>query len=125
MKRLSIISDDGFTLTELMVVLSITTIVSTIAVVAYQRVLDNARETVCATNLEALNKAVHTYAIENDAIPAVLADLKLDLLEKAYAQTMNDTDRYTRFCHLFLKINMSAEAYAEFFTYENLKRYGA
>jgi Tfp pilus assembly protein FimT len=125
MKRLLIVSDDGLTLTELMIVLSITIIVSTTAVFGYQRLLDNARETVCVTNVKALNKAVHTYAIENDAVPVVLADLKLDLLEKAYAQTMNDSDRYTRFCHLFLKINMSAEAYAAFLTYENLKHYGA
>jgi len=72
-----------------------------------------------------LNTAVELYGQEYGAIPATLGDLKQEHLEKAYAQVMERRSWHTKFSHAVLKMSLSDEAYAEFLTYDNLKKFGA
>jgi type II secretory pathway pseudopilin PulG len=117
--------NEGFTLVQVMTAFGILLILASIAGFAYTSILDDARASVCKTNLETLNTAVELYGQEYGAIPATLGELKLKHLEKAYAQVMGSSSWYRKFSHAFLKMNLSDEAYAEFLTYDNLKRFGA
>jgi type II secretory pathway pseudopilin PulG len=125
MKEGSRKGNEGFTLVQLITVLAILLILASIAGFAYTSILDDARASVCKTNLETLNTAVELYGQEYGAMPAILGDLKLEHLEKAYAQVMGSSSWYRKFSHAFLKISLSDEAYAEFLTYDNLERFGA
>ncbi|MBW2319162.1 MAG: hypothetical protein JRF24_10905 [Deltaproteobacteria bacterium] len=125
MKKGSKKGNEGFTLIQLMMALGIVFILASIAGFAYIGILDNARVTVCKTKLKTLNYAVEWYGHENEASLEILGELKLEHLEKAYAQVMESSSWYTKFSHAFLKMNLSDEVYAEFLTYENLKNFGA
>lgn len=114
----------GFTLVELLVVMSIIIILASIGMYAYQRGLAYAKETVCKTNLKVLEDAVERYLMENDAFPASLGQLKPEHLEKAYAKAMEDRGWLKKLCFFLVKYDASEQAYAQFLTYENLKRYG-
>ena len=115
----------GYTLVELLVVMSIILVLSSLGVFVYHRCLVYARETVCETNLNALEKAVDLYSVENDALPASLGRLKREHLEKGYAKAMEDGRWLKKFCFFLIKLDTPKQAYAQFLTYENLKVYGA
>ena len=117
-------SQKGFTLIELLVVLSIILVLSSIGIFVYQRAIAHARETVCTTNLKALKGAIDFYFSDNDALPASLGQLKFEHLEKGYAKAMEDDRLIKKLCYLLIKLDASDHAYAQFLTYENLKKYG-
>jgi prepilin-type N-terminal cleavage/methylation domain-containing protein len=114
----------GYTLIEVLIVVVIILVLSSIGIYLYQRGLAYAKETVCQTNLKALDSAVQLYAEENDALPASLGHLKLEHLEKGYAKAMEDRGWLKKFSLLLVKLDASEQAYAEFLTYGNLKGYG-
>jgi prepilin-type N-terminal cleavage/methylation domain-containing protein len=114
----------GYTLIELIVILAIILILSSMGVYAYQGALSSARGTVCKTNLKALGTAITEYVLENDALPATLGRLKLKHLEKGYAKAMEDRGWVTEFSLFLIKLDESDHAYAQYLTYENLKKYG-
>jgi prepilin-type N-terminal cleavage/methylation domain-containing protein len=114
----------GYTLIELCVTLAIILILSSIGAYAYQSTLASARGTVCKTNLRALGTAIYEYVLENDALPATLGHLKLKHLEKGYAKAMEDRGWVTKFSLFLIELDESDHAYAQYLTYENLKRYG-
>ena len=114
----------GFTLIELLVVLTIILVLSSIGIFAYQRAIAYAKETVCTTNLKALREAIDLYLFENDALPASLGQLKFEHLEKGYAKAMADRRWLKKLCYFLIKLDASDHAYAQFLTYENLKKYG-
>ena len=68
----------GYTLVELLTVLSIILILTTAGIFVYNICIANARGTVCQTNLQALEKATDSYTAETDALPASLGQLKLE-----------------------------------------------
>ena len=115
----------GFTLLELLVVLTILLILSSFGMYLYHRSLAYAKDTVCQTNLRALQEAIILYTADNDALPGTLGDLKLDHLEKGYAKAMDGRRWLVKACTLLIKFDTSDYAYAQFLTYENLKKYGA
>ena len=115
----------GYTLIELVVVMAIILILSTIGIFVYQRFIAHARGTVCKTNLKALETATEVYTAENDALPASLGDLKLEHLEKGYAKAMEDRRWLIKFYFFIVKLNTPKQVYAQFLTYQNLKTYGA
>ncbi len=80
----------GYTLVELLTVLTIIMILSTFGIFVYNRAIVYAKGTVCQTNLQALETAIEVYAAENDALPASLGQLKLEHLEKGYARAMGE-----------------------------------
>jgi hypothetical protein len=115
----------GFTLVQLVLSVALTLILFSVGVVSYQRMLAMSREEVCATNQQSLTNAVKAYVSSGYVIPAVLGDLKLEHLEKAYARVMEDAGWWVKFSHFLVRTSMSNEAYAQFLTYDNLKNYGA
>lgn len=114
----------GYTAVQLVTAIAILLILSSVAIVSYQKVLQMSREKVCVTNQQALTNAVEAYVTTNYVVPAVLGDLKRYHLEKGYARVMEDADWSTRLAHFVVKSSMSSEAYAQFLTYDNLKSYG-
>ncbi len=117
-------TEKGFTLTELLVVVSILLVLSAIAMYLHQRVLAHAKEKVCQTNLRALQTAVELYVAENEVLPGILTRLKQEHVEKGYAKAMQDKGWLIKAYTFLIKLDASDHAYAEFLTYENLKEYG-
>jgi len=115
----------GYTLVELVVVMTIILVLSTIGILVYQRFIAHAKGTVCKTNLKALEEATEIYTAENDALPASLGRLKLEHLEKGYAKAMEDRRWLIKFYFFIVKLNTPKQVYAQFLTYQNLKTYGA
>ena len=66
----------GFTLLELMIVITILMILMAIAVPLYQQHVIQAREAVLHSNLQTLNKAIQEYTLDKDQAPQSLDDLK-------------------------------------------------
>ena len=115
----------GFTLLELLVVLTVLLILSSFGMYLYHRSLAYAKDTVCQTNLRALQESIIFYTAENEALPGTLGDLKIDHLEKGYAKAMEERRWLVKACTLLIKFDTSDHAYAHFLTYENLRKYGA
>ena len=113
----------GYTLVELLTVLSIILILTTIGIFVYNRTIAYAKDTVCQTNLRALEGAIELYTME-DALPASLGRLKLEHIEKGYARAMEDRGWLKKLSFFLIKLDSSDEAYAQFLTPENLKTYG-
>jgi general secretion pathway protein G len=65
----------GFTLLELMIVISIIVILAVIAMPQYQKTVTHARETVLRDNLHQLRKAIDLYAADKGKLPQSLEDL--------------------------------------------------
>ena len=115
----------GFTLLELLVVLTVLLILSSFGMYLYHRSLAYAKDTVCQTNLRAMQESIIFYTAENEALPGTLGDLKLDHVEKGYAKAMEGRRWLVKACSLLIKFDASDHAYATFLTYDNLKKYGA
>jgi|SRR5580704_3199404 general secretion pathway protein G len=65
----------GFTLLELMIVLSVMMILMSIAVPFYQQHVVQAREAVLRQNLDTLNKVIEAYRLDKRESPQTLDDL--------------------------------------------------
>jgi prepilin-type N-terminal cleavage/methylation domain-containing protein len=116
----------GFTLIEMITVVVVLGILTTLGVAGYQQVLDNARQKVCSTNLMALEAAVELYALEHDALPASLSQLTPEQVKKAYAQVIQKQDLSTKLSYALVKMHSGKEAQAEdFLSYDFLSKYGA
>lgn len=114
----------GYTLVELMVVLTIIMVLSTFGVLVYQRTIAYAKETVCKTNLKALSDAVFFYLTEHDAFPASLGELNLEHFQKGYAKALEEGGLLVGLSYFILRMDAAGQAHAQFLTYENLKKYG-
>jgi general secretion pathway protein G len=65
----------GFTLLELMIVISIIVILAVIAMPQYQKTITHARETVLRDDLYQLRKAIDLYAADKGKLPQSLDEL--------------------------------------------------
>lgn len=65
----------SFTLIEILVVLIIVSILASVSVALYQKTVESNNERICAENLKVLQSAIDIYTIENDALPAGIAQL--------------------------------------------------
>jgi general secretion pathway protein G len=65
----------GFTLIELMIVMSIIVILATIATVHYQKAVLRSREAVLKSDLAVLNRAIQDFTRDKEAAPQSLDDL--------------------------------------------------
>lgn len=68
-------ADRGFTLIELMIVISIIIILIGMAVGMYQRSLIHARETVLRKDLQTMREAIDNYTLDKQQAPQSLQDL--------------------------------------------------
>jgi general secretion pathway protein G len=67
--------DRGFTLMELMVVMSIILVLATLATVHYQQSVLRAREAALKSDLQVMNRAIQDYTRDKEAAPQSLDDL--------------------------------------------------
>ena len=65
----------SFTLIEILVALIVLSILASLSVAAYQKTVDANNERICGENLKVLQAAIDIYTVENDALPAALAQL--------------------------------------------------
>ena len=75
MKSTPATRDRGFTLVEIMVVISIVVILLAMAMPIYSRSLKRAREDALRQNLETLNKLIDQYTLDKQKAPKSLNDL--------------------------------------------------
>ena len=68
-------NEAGFTLLELVMVMTIIVILAAIGVINYQKVQLHARETVLKQNLQAMRKAIDQYAADKEELPQSLDNL--------------------------------------------------
>lgn len=68
--------DNGFTLLELIIVMSIMAILMAIALPTYNRSILRARESVLQSDLDTLNDAIVKYTLDKQKAPQSLDDLK-------------------------------------------------
>ncbi len=66
----------GFTLLELMIVITVMMILIAIAVPAYQQHIIRTKETVLKSNLQTLDKVIQQYTLDKGQAPQSLDDLK-------------------------------------------------
>jgi general secretion pathway protein G len=67
--------EEGFTLIELMIVISIIAILLGIAAIRYDRVIIRSRETVLKQDLRSMREAIDSYTVDKEAAPQALDDL--------------------------------------------------
>lgn len=75
MRRRTTARDRGFTLVEIMVVISILLILLSVAMPIYSRSVMRKREEVLRQNLETLNKVIVQYTLDKKKAPKALEDL--------------------------------------------------
>ena len=66
---------NGFTLLELVIVMTIIVILAAMSVVAYQRLQLKARETILKTSLKEMRKMIDQYQADKEHLPGTLDDL--------------------------------------------------
>lgn len=65
----------AFTLIEILVVLIVVSILTSVSIALYQKTVDANNARICAENLKTIQAAIDIYTIEHDALPAGLAQL--------------------------------------------------
>jgi general secretion pathway protein G len=68
----------GFTLIEMMIVMSIIVILIAVAIPFYQKAITRAKETVLRSNLFAMRRAIDEYTYDKQKAPQSLQDLVTD-----------------------------------------------
>lgn len=71
-------NSDGFTLLELVMVMTIIVVLAAVAVTSYQHIQLKARETILQHNLNEMRKLIDQYAADREKLPASLDDLVSD-----------------------------------------------
>jgi prepilin-type N-terminal cleavage/methylation domain-containing protein len=92
----------AFTLIELIVVCVVVAILATLALPAYQNVVESSKQKVCDTNLLTIQKAVEMYTMEHDTVPGSLSELDNKYIQKAYASVMSGKGAWQRRLAYFL-----------------------
>jgi general secretion pathway protein G len=90
-KRKAMAGQGGFTLIELLVVIAILAVLGGAAIIGIGALRDNARNEVCATNLETIELAAQAYDI-SEPTPATSIQ---SLVDEDYLEGLPDTGTYT------------------------------
>ena len=80
----------NFTLIEIMMVIVIVGIIVTFSIPGYHNLVERSRDKVCELNQGVLFKAIVTYGLENDILPASLGQLENRHIEKAVAEVFKE-----------------------------------
>lgn len=73
--RSSIVPSEGFTLLELVMVMTIIVILAAVGVTSYQHIQSKARETILKEDLRTMRKMIDQYAADKEKLPQSLDDL--------------------------------------------------
>jgi prepilin-type N-terminal cleavage/methylation domain-containing protein len=90
----------GFSLLELLVAVTVVTILISISAVVYDGYRDRVAMMVDETNQKVLQAAAKLYAYDNDALPGLLSDLRPEDYQRAYARVVEGKRPYTVLAHL-------------------------
>ena len=71
----SIVASTGFTLLELVMVMTIIVVLAAISVTSYQHIQAKARETILKEDLRTMRKMIDQYAADKEKLPQALEDL--------------------------------------------------
>jgi general secretion pathway protein G len=71
----SIFASNGFTLLELVMVMTIIVILAAVGVTSYQHIQGKARETILKQDLQTMRKMIDQYAADKEKLPQSLDDL--------------------------------------------------
>lgn len=71
----SIFTAGGFTLLELVIVMTIMVILAAVGVTSYQHIQAKARETILKQDLQTMRKKIDEYAADKEKLPGSLEDL--------------------------------------------------
>ena len=74
-KHLSLTSEDGFTLIELVIVMAIVAILASIAIPNFVSSIRNAKEAVLKEDLHVIRNAIDSYTMDKEKAPQSLDDL--------------------------------------------------
>ena len=73
--RFTIRNSSGFTLLELVMVMTIIVILAAVGVTSYQHIQSKARETILKEDLRTMRKMIDQYAADKERLPQALDDL--------------------------------------------------
>ena len=73
--RSSIVASTGFTLLELVMVMTIIVVLAAVSVTSYQQIQSNTRETILKEDLRTMRKMIDQYAADKEKLPQALDDL--------------------------------------------------
>ncbi len=106
----------AFTLTEIVIVVIVIGILATVAIPIYQNTIEDVKAKVCQTNLEILQVALDSYAMEQDKIPATLSELPWEYIQKAYVKILQKKDAWKiKLAYFILEWQKRDFAYAQSF----------
>jgi general secretion pathway protein G len=71
----SIVASNGFTLLELVMVMTIIVVLAAVGVTSYQHIQSKARETILKEDLRTMRKMIDQYAADKERLPQALDDL--------------------------------------------------
>jgi len=120
----------GTTLLELIVVVTVVLILASFAIAGYRQVVDNTRQTICATNEAVIMGAIKQHFISTGVSPASLGQIKPEYLYRSYVEVMQNSTWWIKFSYFFEKLNRPNNAYAELdalsdlVDWEKMKVYG-
>ena len=103
----------AFTLIEIIVVIIIIAVLSTLLIPVYFNLIEKSNDTSCATNQRVLLGALEMYAIDNPQLPATLSQLRDKDLERAWAKEMSEPGNWKkRLAYAISDFNFKPLAYA-------------
>ena len=104
----------AFTLIEIIVVIIIIAILSTLLIPVYFNLIEKSNNTACETNQRVLLGALQMYAIDNPQLPASLSQLRDKDLERAWAKEMSEPGNWKkRLAYAISDFNFKPLAYAQ------------
>ena len=103
----------NFTLIEIMMVVVIVGIIATFSIPGYHNLVERSRDKVCELNQKVLLRAIITYGLENDILPASLGQLEDRHIEKAVAEFFKENDSWQyKFAYLMVDFDKRGAVYA-------------
>jgi len=88
-KREALFPSRGFTLVELIIVITIVALLSAVGYIGYRVTIDKANTKVCEHNQKVIYEALKIYALENYNLPGSLGEIPAEYYQRAYVKLLN------------------------------------